>query len=163
MEDQLLTYFTAEKNEAGLFMAVGVAAIGAGVWLLLTGGSYKGMAYPLIAIAAIQLVVGAAVYFRSDGQLAALQVQQREAPAAFKAGETARMTPVIANFKIYKAIEIGLLALGIALTFALGRSDLWYAIGIGLIVQSALMLVLDLFAERRADEYLKFVLGVGNL
>jgi hypothetical protein len=159
--DPLVGYFAAEKSEAGLFMAVGIAAVAASAWLWLGGSAYKAMAYPLIAIAAIQLVVGATVFFRTDAQVAALQAQYGADRAAFKAAETPRMEAVVRNFRLYKGIEIALLATGILLTFLLRHSDAWYAVGIGLIIQSSLMLVLDLFAERRADEYLRFVLGSG--
>ncbi len=159
MSDQIVSYFSAEKSEAGLFMAVGVAALVASAYLLHGAGRYKAMAYPLIAIAAIQLVVGGTVFFRTDRQVASLQAQHAADRAAFVAAETSRMQTVIANFKLYKGIEIALLAVGILLTLVLRRSDLWYAVGIGLVIQSSLMLVLDLFAERRADEYLRFVVS----
>lgn len=48
---------------------------------------------------------------------------------------------------------------GLALAIGLRRRELWRAVGVGLALQAALMLVLDLFAEKRADEYVKFVLG----
>jgi len=160
MDEHLAPYFTAEKREALLFMLVGVAALAVSAWLFVSGDRYRGMMYPLAAIAAIQIVVGSTVSFRTDAQLLALKVQYQDAPAAFKADETQRMDTVVKNFRIYKWIEILLLTTGIVLTFALRRSDLWYAVGIGLIIQASLMLVLDLFAERRADEYLRFVMGV---
>lgn len=37
------------------------------------------------------------------------------------------------------------------------QKQLLYAIGVGLIIQSSIMLVLDLFAERRAGEYVKHI------
>jgi hypothetical protein len=160
MQEHLIPYFAAEKQEVLLFMLVGVAAVAVSIALLATGNRCKGMAYPLIAVAAMQLVVGATVYFRTDGQVAALQAQFQQAPAAFKAAETQRMDVVMKNFRVYKWIEIALLATGIALAFAPRGNALWSAVGIGLAIQSALMLLLDLFAEKRADEYLRFVAGV---
>ena len=58
------------------------------------------------------------------------------------------------KFILYKIIEIVLLPAGIALTFFFRQNNLFYAVGIGLIVQSALMLGMALFAEKRGDEYL---------
>lgn len=159
MEQHLLPYFAAEKQEAVLFMLVGVAAIAVAVMLLARRHRYRGMAYPLVGIALIQLTVGATVYFRTDEQVAALQAQYRQDPAAFKADETRRMETVVRNFDAYKVIEIALLVAGLAMALGLRRRELWHAVGVGLALQSALMLMLDLFAEKRADEYLKFVLG----
>ena len=156
MEQHLMTYFIAEKQEALVFMLVGAFAVLTAAWLLVRGGRYKGMAYPLIAIAAIQATVGSTVYFRTDRQVAALQAQYRTAPEVFKAEEAQRMRTVVDNFRIYRWIEIALLAAGLVL-LALRRNDLWFSVGLGLAAQSALMLALDWFAERRADLYLAFI------
>jgi hypothetical protein len=162
MEQQLISYFTAEKQEALLFMLVGVAALTASAWLFKTGGRYKGMLYPLAAIALIQVTVGSTVYFRTDGQVAALSTQHQEDRAAFRAQEKQRMEAVTKNFVVYRWIEILLLGVGVVLVLAGRRNELWYAVGLGLTLQSAIMLVLDYLAERRADEYLWFVMGVAG-
>jgi len=160
MEQHLIPYFTAEKQEALLFMLVGLVALAVSAWLFKAGGSYKGMLYPLAAVALIQIIVGSTVYFRTDAQVAALKAQYQSAPAVFQAEETQRMQVVVKNFVLYRWIEIGLLATGIFLMLGLRHNELWHAVGIGLSIQSALMLALDFFAERRADEYLWFVMGV---
>jgi hypothetical protein len=54
-------------------------------------------------------------------------------------------------------VEIALLAAGIALTFLFRQAPFLYSMGIGFIIQPALMLVLDLFAEHRGGEYLQAV------
>lgn len=54
MEEHLIPYFAAEKQEALLFMLVGAAAVAVSIWLLMTGSAYKGMAYPLLAVAVPQ-------------------------------------------------------------------------------------------------------------
>lgn len=160
MEEHLIPYFAAEKSEALLFMAVGVAAIAVSGWLWLSRSRWKAMALPLVVIAAIQLTVGGTVYFRTDAQVAALQAQLAADRSAFKQAETVRMDVVVKNFKIYKAIEIALLLAGLALVALMRSRQTLLAVGAGLALQSALMLVLDLFAEARADEYLKFVAGL---
>jgi hypothetical protein len=153
MRDAMVRYFAAEKHESLLFMAIGAAAIIASVVLFMTASSYRGMSYPLVVIALIQIAVGGSVYFRTDTQVAALSAQMSREPAAYKAAELARMEKISKNFEIYKVIEIVLLAAGIVMAYALRRSDTFYAVAIGLIMQASVMLVLDLFAERRADTY----------
>jgi hypothetical protein len=112
------------------------------------------MAIPLIAVALIQLVVGTTVYLRSDAQIAQLRQQAQEMPAQFRHDETVRMKAVIANFEVYRNIGIGLLALGMALV-VLGRNrEFVLAFGLGLALQSGLMLALDQAAEARAQDYL---------
>lgn len=150
-------YFGAEKQESLLFMAVGVAACLVSFWLWRKRSPLRGMSGPLMAIAAIQIVVGASVYFRTDAQVAALQAQRQTAPSAFQADESARMAVVIRKFELYKRIEIALLVLGGALTVALRRQPFWFAFGLGLALQAGFMLALDLFAESRAHDYLRAV------
>ena len=157
MQEQMESYFAAEKAESWLFILVGVVAIGVSAWLLRSGSTYRGMAYPLIAVGLIQLVVGGTVAFRTDTQVAALTRQLSESPAAFQTAEVPRMEVVMRNFEFYKVVEVVLLLVGVALTYAFRRKELVYGIGVGLVMQASVMLVLDLFAEKRGEEYLAAV------
>lgn len=157
LQASLLAYFGAEKAESAVFVALGGAALVASALLVRGGGPYRAMAFPLVAIAFIQLGVGGAVWLRTDRQVAALGAQLEAAPAAFRAEETARMEKVMASFRLYKAIEIALLAAGIGLCLAFPRREAIYAAGIGLIVQPAAMLVADLIAEARGRSWLEAV------
>ncbi len=152
-------YFLAEKHEALLFMLVGAATIALALWLMRRRSAWRGMAGPLVAVALIQLVVGSTVYLRSDAQSARLQQLHRDDLTQFKALERPRMKTVIANFELYKAIELGLLALGMALVVLLRNHEFWLAFGFGLVLQAGFMLALDFFAEARAHDYFKAVLG----
>jgi hypothetical protein len=116
----------------------------------------------LVLIALIQLGVGGSVYFRTDTQVAELSAQMSAEPAAYKAAELARMDKVSKNFEIYKVIEIVLLAAGIVMAYALRRSEVFYGVAVGLIMQASVMLVLDLFAERRADTYVVAVTALSG-
>jgi hypothetical protein len=151
MHEHLLAYFSAEKQESLLFIIIGVVAfiVSFVVWKT----DYKTMAFPLIAIGIIQLIVGASVYFRTDAQVQSLTAQLQSAPDQFQKDELARMKTVNANFKLYKLIEVLLLAVGIILSYAFSQSMTWYSIAIGLIAQASIMLLFDLFAEKRAHEY----------
>jgi hypothetical protein len=151
MHENLLSYFSAEKHEGLLFILMGVAAFSASLFVWKT--EYKTMIYPLIVIGAIQVVVGATVYFRADAQVKSLTAQLQTAPDQFQKDEITRMKTVNANFKLYKVIEVVLLAIGIVLSYAFAQNMTWYSIAIGLIAQSSIMLVFDLFAEKRAHEY----------
>ena len=153
MLNQLTEYLTAEKQESLLFVLVGLLALGVAAWLWMSGHRLKSMAYPLVAVAVIQLVVGSTVYLRTDTQLATLKQQLQNAPAQFKAAEIQRMDVVMKNFVIYRYTEIALLLAGVLLLVAL-RTELWIGVGAGLMLQSAFMLCLDMFAEARGHDYL---------
>ncbi len=155
----LSPYFGAERNEAIVFVAVGVLAIVLAAALWWRQPRWRGAAGPLVAIALIQIVVGAAVALRTDAQVTVLAEQLVVDRAAFKRAEGARMAAVNRNFRLYKAIEIGLLAAGLALAATSRRAktpprrEFWRAFGAGLALQAGFMLTLDFFAEERAAVY----------
>ena len=154
MRESMIGYFQAEKQEAAIFVAVGAVALAVALLLLRGGGPWRAMAWPLGAVALIQLAVGGAVHLRTDGQVAALEARLATDPAAFRAEEAARMEKVMAGFRTYKAVEVALLAAGIALALLFPGRQALLAAGVGLIIQPAFMLVLDLFAEHRGRAYL---------
>jgi antitoxin component of MazEF toxin-antitoxin module len=132
----------------------GCVALAVSLALIRTGGAYRGMIIPLALVGVIQLVVGSTVFLRTDAQSAAVQARVREMPAVTRVDETARMEKVMAAFRLYKVIEIAVLAGGILLAFAFPAGSAWYAAGIGCIIQGSVMLVLDLFAEARGLAYM---------
>jgi hypothetical protein len=154
MIHNMSSYFTAEKQESVIFIAVGLVAIGISVWLWMNGHRLKSMAYPLVAIALMQLVVGGLIYLRTDAQLSTLSAQLQVAPAVLKAEETTRMQTVMKNFSIYKTVEMVLLVVGVGMIAFLQRHDLAAGIGVGLVLQAAFTLTLDIFAEARGADYL---------
>jgi hypothetical protein len=154
MINHMSSYFSAEKQESVLFLAVGLAAIGISVWLWMNGHRLKSMAYPLVAIALMQIVVGGSIYLRTDTQLSTLSAQLQANPAALKAEETTRMQTVMSNFSVYKAVEMVLLIVGVGMIAFLQRHDVAAGIGVGLVLQAAFTLTLDIFAEARGADYL---------
>lgn len=155
MHAAVISYFSGEKRESLLFLMAGGAAIAASVWLWMTASPQRAMAWPLVAVALIQLVVGWTVYFRTDRQARDLHTLLAKDPPAYASAEVPRMETVRKSFRIYKAIEIALLVAGLAGMFLLRDRPALYWASLGLALQAALMLVFDLFAERRADVYVE--------
>jgi len=160
MINNMNSYFVAEKQESVIFMTVGLLAIGLSVWLWMNGHRLKSMAYPLVFIGLMQMVVGGTVYLRTDSQVSTLIAQLQVNPAAAKAAETTRMQTVMKNFSIYKSIEMLLLIIGLGLIAFAQRHDMAAGIGVGLVLQAAFTLTLDLFAEARGADYLSAVQGI---
>lgn len=160
MINNMSSYFVAEKQESMIFIVVGLLAIGLSIWLWMNGHRLKSMAYPLVVIALMQIVVGASVYVRTHSQLSTLSAQLQVNPAAFKAEESTRMETVMKNFSIYKAVEMLLLIVGVGMIAFLQRYDMAAGIGIGLVLQAAFTLALDIFAEARGADYLSAVQSI---
>jgi hypothetical protein len=162
MHDELVRYFSAEKSESLLFILMGVGAFVASALLFRSESPYRGMAIPLTAIGLIQVGVGATVYLRTDAQVAALTALLKGTPAEFQQAELARMAVVMRSFQLYKAIEIVVLAGGIVLALLFPRRERLYSAGIGCLLQGSLMLVMDLFAERRGQVYIDAIRRLGG-
>jgi hypothetical protein len=160
MMKDMTNYFVGEKQESVLFMLAALMAMGLAVWLWTNGHRLRFMALPLVVVALMQLVVGVTIFARTDAQVAKLSTQLTSSPIEFKQSETERMQRVMANFKLYKTVELVLLVVGACLIAFLSKSDAATGIGIGLVVQAGFTLALDLFAEARGDAYLRALAGV---
>ncbi len=160
MINHMSSYFAAEKQESLIFIAVGLLAIGISVWLWMNGHRLKSMAYPLVVIALLQMAVGASVYLRTDTQLSTLSAQLKANPATLRAEETTRMQTVMKNFSIYKAVEMVLLIVGVGTIAFLQRHDMAAGLGVGLVLQAAFTLTLDIFAEARGADYLSAIVAI---
>jgi len=81
----------------------------------------------------------------------------KKEPKKYVKEELERMIIVNKNFDIYKYVEIALLFIGLGVVvwelFMMLDKPFWLGIGIGLALQSSIMLVADFFAETRADVY----------
>jgi hypothetical protein len=146
-------YFDAERFGALPFLLAGALAIAWAVLLLRRRSSLRGMAAPLVVVALVQLGVGFTVWQRSPDQAASSAQQFHEAPKAFLRVERARMSTVIADLQRYRSLQLGLLALGMALVVLLRNRDFWFAFGLGLVLQAGVLLALDHFAQSRAHDY----------
>lgn len=155
MHAAIITYFTAEKRESLLFLIAGAAAIAVSLYLWMTASPHRAMGWPLTAIALIQIVVGWTVFARTDSQMKGLHTLLNKDKAAYSAAEVPRMETVRKSFRIYKAIEIVLLAAGLAGAFFLKDRVTLHAVSVGLALQAGLMLVFDLYAESRAEVYVE--------
>ncbi len=157
--DFIKTYFTAEKNESLIFILFGVLTIGFSVYSLLKWGDsfYRGFAIPAILIGIIQIIVGSTVYFRTDQQIIQVETLYQQDQAAFKNAEVPRMNTVMKNFSIYKMVEVAFVVIGMLLIFSSPGKEFWLGIGVGMLLQGALMLTADIFAERRGTEYIQAI------
>ncbi len=150
-----LNYFKAERAESIFFVMIGILAILLGVYFLFKSVDpfLKGIAYPFIAIALIQVTVGISVYFRTPSDILKVEKYLQD-KSKITTIEIPRMEKVMTNFSFYKMIEIGLILIGIFLFFFFKDNIFLKGIGLGLIIQSGVMLTLDIFAEVRGTIYL---------
>ncbi len=157
--EQISKYFNAEKYESVLFVLVGVVAVLLSTYFLLKVRQpfYNGIAYPLVAVALIQLIVGTSVFFRSPKDILRVTQMVQTERAKIQTEEIPRMKVVMKNFVLYRGIEIALMLIGLLLFFYFEPSTVLKGIGLGLFIQASFMLFLDYFAESRGKIYLTFL------
>jgi hypothetical protein len=159
MKQPLQFYFKREKQEGMAFLIWGFLTIILATlsWVSLGDDFSRGMAVPLAMMGAIELTLGAINYVRSDHQGKLLADLLTENPALFVRQERLRMLRQLRNYDLYRWTGLTLCFVGLALMLAsmlAGGEPFWTGFGAGLFVQSTIMLVLDLLAERRAGRYL---------
>lgn len=164
--DFIKTYFTEEKIESFFFIVIGLISIILSLifWFVIKYSFYNGLAYPLLIVGIIQLVVGTTVYIRSPKDIVRVEQIIKNEPSKIKTKELPRMEMVMKNFEIYKTIEIGLLVIGLALLILFFKSSqtFWKGVGLGLLIQAALMLILDLLAEDRASKFIDELIKISS-
>ncbi|MCB1139687.1 MAG: hypothetical protein KDK23_13065 [Leptospiraceae bacterium] len=149
-------YFRGEKLEAAFFiMPVGLVLIGFGIVALKaeTGGFAWGVAAPCFLFGLILLITGATVAFRTNAQVEDLKQKFEQSPAAMASAELPRMEKVNRNFRMTFYAFGGIALMGLILHY-LGM-DWARGLGAVLILAAALGLLIDGFAERRAEPYTK--------
>lgn len=160
MVEQMEDYLDAERAESRLFVGIGALSLAGGAVALASDRpALQGASLPVMGVGLIQLLVGGSVWWRTEDQKRALRTQIGEAPDRYVADETQRMRVVNDNFFIYRWTELSLLGAGAALGatgYTLER-DFVTGLGLGLVVQSAIMLGLDYFAEQRGHAYARQV------
>jgi asparagine N-glycosylation enzyme membrane subunit Stt3 len=152
--DVLHEYFRGEKNTGLLLVPIGALILSAAVvlWRTETGGFMWGLVAPLILLGLFATAVGTGLAIRTDTQVAELERQHREDPTAMVAAERTRMAAVNANWKRFEIAWTVIAIVAFGLFWGVERP--WArGLGVALLLMAALLMLLDTFAERRADVY----------
>jgi hypothetical protein len=164
VEAILRTYFSGEKSEAALILLAGVACLLGAVWLWfwVRQPFARGLAASLLLVAALGLVVGGSVYFRSDAQLRQLIQLQQADPGRFAAQEAPRIRQVVKGFGLYRLGYALAILLALAFVFVVGK-PLFHGLAVGLLLLAALGFTIDYFAEARAIQYVQALEAAGAI
>ena len=157
----MLAYFAAEKQGAMLLLVVGAISVCAATSLFFSRGPYMGAAVPFVALGLLAVGIGAAVWARTDHQVAWLTDKVKESPAAAAHLEVPRMQRVRRSFLTAQMFELVLIAAGTLMTLRYASGTFRFAFGAGLVAQGAFLLVFDLIAAARANRYLAFLIAAG--
>ena len=158
MQQYLLSYFKAEKKECFFLLGLGCIALGVsalGFFYFRSDFSWA-LATPFALFAIPQLIISISGFLRIDQQLKILLNQLENAPSNYFLEERSRMEKIIANYTRFKNVLLLLFILGFFFVIMGGLAnwgEITLGIGIGLTIQSALMLIIDLVADWRSSMY----------
>jgi len=151
------TYFIGERIESVIFIVTGcIALLLASFFLFIIKYSFfKGMAIPFLVIGLLQLSVGINVYNLTLKGIERVSHLMKQDSQKLKTVEIPRMKKVLKNFTIYKWIEISLIACALILfiKFYSSPQTYWKGLALGLLIQTSIMLSLDIVAEQRGEIY----------
>lgn len=153
-------YFIAQKSESLLFIIIGMIAIltSCVFFFALKTNVYKGMAISLLLFGLIQLSVGYSVYQSCDANRKKNTYSYDLNPSDLKNREIPRLEKMISNYVTFRRIGIILILSALVMVFMLRSNPertFWYGMGIGLAIQTAILLGGGHFAQERAKSYLK--------
>jgi len=138
----IVKYFTGERLESFLFLGLGILGLSIGIFLL---------------VSFLEIVVGVTLIYRSPKDILRVETYLSEKIEMIQKEEIPRMEAVMRNFVIFRYTEITLIIVGIILMYGFRQNLLLNGIGLGLFIQSSLVLLLDFFAERRGEVYLAYL------
>ena len=157
-ERHLFQYFKAEKTNAIYMMGIGMVSILSSIFftLIWSGLFWKGLALSLSLIGLMQLCLGFIFFLRNGSQVEKLKGALAYTPQKVILEESLRMKKLSKNLTILRNLETGFVFIGMILCFLwmsnfLGEFS--FGTGVGLIIQSALLLVIHILGEWRADIY----------
>ncbi|HNN98311.1 MAG TPA: hypothetical protein PKI03_38870 [Pseudomonadota bacterium] len=154
-------YFLGER-QAGLCAALlGLGSLLFTLWLFRSVSPFRAMMIPLGIVGLLQLGVGIGLYAKTPAQVAGVEAglsqSDPSARAAAHRTETTRMERVQANFVIIKRVWLGLIVLGLGLAILGAPRSALIGVGLGILIQGAVMLAFDIFAEARGRTYFSFL------
>ena len=146
-------YFREEKRGGAVLMTMGAPGVALGGGLLAYDSEFgRGFAYPVLIIGALEMIGGLLFYARTNRQVQKLDEGLLHDTWATRNLELKRIRRVNLEFSLIQALEITLLVggVGMAAAGAATRNPTLSGVGVGIGVESAGLLVFDLFAGKRA-------------
>ena len=158
MEGSVFQYFKTEKKESFYYIVLGLLSVVFTIYFLSKGHRfYNGISYVLISVGLIELVVGVTIYLRSDKDMAREDHFIHTDIYLIKDVEIPRMQLQLKNLNIYLIADKIFIIVGLILLFSSAPFSLVKGIGIGMTIQSMMLLFLDYRATQRSKTYFNFL------
>jgi hypothetical protein len=157
---ELAAYFAAERHGGFLLVALAAAGVALASYLFVTKSAFSAMAWPVLVLGGLELVIGLTVALRTPAQMTALEEGLRTRRDVTVMSEVARMGRVNGTFVMVKRVEIALIAVSLLFLYLKPAPDTLGAVGLGILLQCAVLLVFDTFAHHRALHYVEWLIAL---
>jgi hypothetical protein len=157
---ELTAYFTAEKQGGLLLVALAVASLALAGYLFATKSLFSAMAWPVLVLGGIELVIGISVASRATAQIAEIEAGLQSTRTVTITAEVERMARVNGTFTLITKVEIALIALSVLFLIVQPAPATLGSMGLGILLQSAILLVFDTFAHHRAVRYVEWLIAL---
>lgn len=154
---ELVSYFEAERLGGFLLVVLAIASASLAAFLWIRRSAFVAMVWPLMIFGVFQLSIGLTVALRTPAQVNKLEQGLQTNLTHTKVAELARMDRVNANFRLVKVAEAVVILLGLFLALYFVHPSTPAAVGLGLLVEAAVLLVFDAFAHERARTYTEWL------
>ena len=102
----------------------------------------------------LELGIGAGLFLKTGGQVAALQTQLAADRTTMIASERPRMEKVQRNFVIIEAVWVVMIIIGALIGWRMKENVTVSGIALAFVINAGVLLVFDVVAERRGATYL---------
>jgi hypothetical protein len=152
--EYMLIYFKGEKNLGIFLIVLGVSVlIFVGyLWQAHKGWLAYGMIIPLLISGLASISGGAGLAYRTNKQISELTNLYQSDKHAFAAQEQSRMKKVNANWPRLKLAYAVIIIISLGLILFLNK-DWATGLALALILICSILLIVDVFAEKRAIIY----------
>jgi hypothetical protein len=157
---ELTAYFTAEKQGGVLLVALAVASFALAGYLFATKSLFSAMAWPVLVLGGVELVIGISVASRATAQIAEIEAGLQATRTVTITTEIERMARVNGTFALITKVEIALIALSVLFLIVQPAPATLGSMGLGILLQSAILLVFDTFAHHRAVRYVEWLIAL---
>ncbi|NNE28395.1 MAG: hypothetical protein HKN16_02085 [Saprospiraceae bacterium] len=152
-EKLIHSYYREELKEAHRILLWSTSLLIIGVLFFLMGGKIlQAAAYPIVLFTVIQFISAWIQRARSQ-RIIRSAIDEKLISEQVKV-----MTGVVERFKKFRTLLLSIFLLGFFLMLIgafFSKNTFMIGTGIGLVAQAAIILVLDLFGEFRANEFLR--------
>jgi hypothetical protein len=160
---ELTAYFTAEKHGGVLLIGLAAVSLALAGYLFATKSPFSAMAWPVLVLGGIELVIGLTIATRTAAQVAELEAGLQTTRNVTITAEVERMARVNGTIEAITKVEIDLIVLGLAFAVVRPAPATLGAVGLGIVLQCAVLLVFDTFAHHRAIHYVEWLIALPPL